>query len=150
MKLLTKILMFTFLILSNQIYSQNITTQNLKDAVRGVVYHGNEQYLITDNGYIKVESKSKSVNDEWTEYYRKAYGDSTIQNPNTIIEQPNLNIPIQFFLPIGGRGWFDREVNFSDEAFLYDFIEMDKNGKFTYRPGTIGIIGRMQKTQKRK
>ena len=149
MKLLTKILLFVFFILSSQIYSQNITTQNLNDVVRGVVYQGNEQYLITDNGYIKVESSKKSVNDEWTEYYRKAYGDSTIQNPNTILEQPSLNIPIQLFLPIGGRGWFDREVEFSDEAFLYDFIKMDENGKFTYKPGTIGIIGRMQKTPRK-
>ena len=145
-----KILGFYIILLFTSVSAQNITTQNLNDIVRGVVYQGNKQYLITDNGYIKVEGSKKSVNDEWTEYYRKAYGDSTIQNPNTIVEQPNLNIPIQFFLPIGGRGWFDREVEFSDEAFLYDFIQMDENGKFTYKPGTIGIIERMQKTQKRK
>ncbi len=145
-----KILGLCIILLFTSVSAQNITPQNLKDVVRGVVYKGNEQYLITDNGYIKVPSSAKSVNDKWTEYYRKAYGDSTIQNPNTIIEQSNLNIPIQFFLPIGGRGWFDREVHFSDEAFLYDFIEMDNNGKFIYKPGTIGIIGRMQKTQKRK
>ncbi len=144
--------MFALLIfyIFTSVSAQNITTQNLNEVVRGVVYQGNEQYLITDNGYIKVESNKKSVNDKWTEYYRKAYGDSTIQNPNTIIEQPSLNIPIHFFMPIGGRGWFDREVDFTDEAFLYDFIEMDENGKFTYKPGSIGIIGRMQKTPKRR
>ena len=144
------IILYIFLSVSNILYSQNITSKNLNDTVRGVVYQGNEQYLITDNGYIKVTSNKKSINDQWTEYYRKTYGDSTIQNPNTIVEQPDLGIPIQFFMPIGGGRWFDREVKFEEEAFLYDFVEMDKNGKFTYKPGKIGIIGQMQKGSKKK
>jgi len=139
-----------FIVFYSSVVAQNITSQNLNEAVRGIVYQGNEQYLITDNGYIKVQNSKKSINDQWTEYYRKAYGDSTIQNPNTIIEQPSLNIPIQFFMPIGGRGWFDREAKFSDEAFLYDFVEHDDNGNYTFRPGVIGIIGGMQKNKKGK
>ncbi|MDA3862219.1 MAG: hypothetical protein PF445_13450 [Melioribacteraceae bacterium] len=145
-----KILILYITLFCTNLVAQNITTQNLKDVVRGVVYQGNEQYLVTENGYIKVENSKKSVNDEWTEYYSKAHGDSTIQNPNTIIEQPSLNIPIQFFLPSGGNESFDKEVKFSEEAFLYDFIIIDENGKFTYKPGAIGIIGNMKKSHKRK
>jgi len=95
MKLLLKI--FFIVLLSGVLTAQSINKSNLNDAVHGIVIHGNQQYLVTDNGYIKVGNKKKSENDKWAEYYRKAYGDPTIQNPNTIIEQPDLNIPIQFF-----------------------------------------------------
>jgi hypothetical protein len=132
------------------VFAQNLTNQNLIDAVHGIVYQGNEQYLITDSGYIKVQNNKKSVNDQWAEYYRKAYGDSTIQNHNTIIEQPSLNIPIQYFLPIGSNRWYDKEIKFDEDAFLYDFIDRDNNGNFNYKPGVIGIIGNMQNSRKGK
>ena len=139
------IFLFTFVTL---IFPQNITYQDLNSRVRGIVYQGNQQYLITDKGYIKVYSEQKSVNDQWAEYYRKAFGDSTIQNPNTIIEQPT--IPIRFFMPIGTGQWYDREVEFENEAYLYDFIEAGENGNFIFRPGIIGIIGKMQKVPRKR
>ena len=152
MKLLSIILLLTFLILSDSLFSQNITYQDVNTVVQGIVYNGNDQYLVTDKGYIKIENKSrrKSENDQWTEYYRKAHGDSTIKNPNTIIEQPGLNIPIQFFLPIGGRGWIDEEYNFEENAYLYDFVQADEYGNYTFRPGILGIIGGMNRIPKGK
>lgn len=146
MKNLYLIIVFGF----TSAFAQNLTNQSLIDAVHGVVYHGNEQYLITDKGYLKVPNNKKSINDQWTEYYRKTYGDSTIQNPNTIIEQSSLNIPIQYFLTIGNDRWYDKEIEFEEEAFLYDFIEGDDNGNLTYKPGVIGIIRNMQKPRKGK
>jgi hypothetical protein len=140
MKSFTTLGFVVLLFLSSTLVAQNVNSQNMNDVVHGIVYHGNQQYLVTDNGYIKVENKQKSVNDQWTEYYRKAYGDSTIQNPNTIIEQPRLNIPIQFFFPVG-RNWIDKEYEFNEDAYLYDFLEHDGNGSYTFRPGIIGIIG---------
>ena len=136
--------LMTFLFLSATIEAQNINSQNMNDAVHGIVYHGNQQYLVTDRGYIKVETKKKSVNDQWTEYYRKAYGDSTIQNPNTIIEQPGLNIPIRFFLPVTSD-WAEKEYDFEDDVYLYDFLEADESGSYIFRPGVLGIIGSIHK-----
>lgn len=152
MKKIFEIALVLSFITCSILLSQNITKKDVNQEVHGIVYHGNEQYLVTNNGYIKVgnSNKGKSENDKWTEYYRKAYGDSTIQNPNTIIEQPSLNIPIQFFLPIGGRGWFDREEQFSEDAFLYDFVERSEDGNYVIRPGIIGIIGGMQKGPRNK
>ncbi len=135
-----KIFLLMFFYCAVTLMAQNINSKNMNDVVHGIVYHGNQQYLVTDNGYIKVENNRKSVNDQWTDYYRKAYGDSTIQNPNTIIEQPRLNIPIQFFFPIGGN-WIEKEYDFKENAYLYDFLEHDENGNYTFRPGVIGIIG---------
>ncbi|MCF6269447.1 MAG: hypothetical protein L3J41_07045 [Melioribacteraceae bacterium] len=152
MKLLTKILLVTFIFLSNITYSQNITYQDVNTVVQGIVYDGNQQYLVTDKGYIKIENKNKrkSENDQWTEYYRKAHGDSSIKNPNTIIEQPSLNIPIQFFYPLGGRGWIDKEYGFEEDAYLYDFVQADEYGNYAFRPGILGIIGGMQKKPRGK
>ena len=139
-----------FVLTSSVLFSQNITRHELKEKVHGIVYHGNQQYLVTDRGYIKVENQQKSVNDKWTDYYRKAYGDSTIQNPNTIIEQPRPNIGLHFFMSLNGRDWIDKEYEFGEEAYLYDFIQADDNGNFVFRPGIIGVIGRLQTIPKRK
>lgn len=148
----TKIVFVAFLSICNILVAQDVNNKDLNSKVHGIIFHGNQQYLVTNKGYIKVESKTKpkSVNDQWTEYYRKAHGDSTIQNPNTIIEQPSLNIPIQFFMPLGGSGWIDSEYEFGEDVFLYDFLQADGNGNFVFHPGVIGIIGNMQKLPKSK
>ncbi len=136
------------LLFTTVLLGQNITIKNLSDVVLGVVYQGNEQFLVTKSGYIKIKPTAKSINDKWTEYYRKAYGDSTIQNPNRIIEEQNLNLPVHFFIPLDDENWFDRKIEFEDGAFLYDFLKVDPTGKLTYKPGTIGLIGEMLKQGK--
>lgn len=137
--------MFLF---TQMVLGQNITSQNLSDTVLGVVCKGNEQYLITESGYLKISSTAKSINDKWTEYYRKAYGDSTIQNPNKIIEEDNLVFPVQLFIPLDDENWFDRKINFEDSVFLYNFLKVDTTGKFIYKPGTISLIGKILKKGK--
>ncbi len=62
MKLLFKIALFVSLFVGNIIYSQNINTNDVNEVVHGIVYHGNEQYLVTNKGYIKVGNKNTSNN----------------------------------------------------------------------------------------
>jgi len=117
--------------------------KHLSEVVHGLVIHGNEQYLVTDSGYLKVAQSQ----DQWQEYYQKVYGDSTIQNPNTIIEPHSYN-SLNFFHPIINiNEWIDERYGFEGDMFLYDFMRMDQNGNYTFRPGAIGILGGLKKNQ---
>lgn len=56
--------------------------------VEGIVYSGNEIFLMVDGGYLKTNQT-----DYYEEYYRKIYNDSTITNPNTVLSNDiDLNI----------------------------------------------------------
>ncbi len=115
------------------------TDTNLTRQVYGVVVHGNQQYLVTDKGFIPVQK----YNDPWGEYYRQIYGDSTITNPNTEIKGEDGGVP--YIMPMINVGdWVEKNYGFEGEMYLYDFMEMDSTGNYVYRPGALAILAQMK------
>jgi len=141
-----KSLMLIFMAITvSTIYAQSGTAEtdtNLTQQVYGVVVHENQQYLVTDKGFIPVQQS----NDPWEDYYRKIYGDSTITNPNTEIKGDNAGMP--YIMPMINVGdWVENNYGFEGDMYLYDFMQMDSTGNYVYRPGALAIIAQM-KTEK--
>lgn len=142
--MIKKQFLFICIVFSSFVFGQTTIEKNdkhLKEKVNGFVVSGNTYYLITDDGYIKVE-QSDDPNDQWDEYYKKVYGDS-VKNPNTII-QPQVRgyWPFRYFHPIIPlNDWIDQKWGFGGNMYLYDFIRIDMNGNYEFRPGVVGIIG---------
>ncbi len=64
---------------------------NSKNGFYGLVQNGNRYFLIDRQGILQLKKQ-----DAFQKYYRKIYSDSTIQNPNFIID-PNGNL--ENFMP---------------------------------------------------
>jgi hypothetical protein len=65
----------------------NTTAQQSTDSADtfiGMIKYGNYSFLVSHNG-IKLISKNKSINQQYTEYYKKIYGEDA-ENPNYVIE----------------------------------------------------------------
>ncbi|GBD88053.1 hypothetical protein BMS3Abin03_01987 [bacterium BMS3Abin03] len=131
------ILLFPFWLVAQS--EKEKSDEHLKEQVYGVVISGNVYYLITDKGYLKV---SEVTDDPWLDYYKKVYGDSIDYNPNTIIIPSEKEYwTFRYFNPIIPiHDWVDEKWGFGKNMFLYDFIKVDKDGNYSFRPGVMGII----------
>ncbi len=69
------------------IMSQDLTYEE-ENFVTGIVLTDKGVFLLLQDGFLELEKT-----DKFEEYYRKIYNDSTIVNPNTILENTyNINL----------------------------------------------------------
>jgi len=142
--ILLLLLVFFSISLVNAQQTKNKRAKTLNKKVYGYVTHNNQIYLVTDNGLLNIY-QNESTNKQWQDYYREIYKDSTIINPNTVIE-PNLsNSFFNFIIPIKINDWINQKYSFKNDKYLYDFISFDSSGNYYYRPGILEIIGNYKK-----
>ena len=118
------------------IFAQSDTTEYNKlknEQVLGFINDANGKIIVTDKGYFLIKSK-----DPYQEYYRRIYKDSTIVNPNKVINGNNFEVN---FIPIiynknllNGFHRFHRKFN------LGEIITISKLGKLTVTQQAIPVI----------
>lgn len=88
-----KLVLLLIIAMCSIINAQDIYYSDYSDSLAAVINYGGKSFLVYKQGAV-VESKDKgSINDFYTNYYRKIYNDSTLVNPNFIIEDNNnINI----------------------------------------------------------
>ncbi len=124
MKKIIFILLFT-----TSLFAQDIEIQN--KLVEGILYSGNETFLILDNGFIKINES-----DSYEKYYRKIYNDSTIINPNTVIRNSiDLNI-----IPFINPAYNSRKHFFKQPMNLGLFINLQNYQRNFLTPEALKII----------
>ncbi|HED07988.1 MAG TPA: hypothetical protein ENI57_07725 [Ignavibacteria bacterium] len=141
--ILILILFFTTTLLIAQ-NKKNKKSDKLDKQVFGYVINNNRIYLVTDNGFLSVYKNNKT-NKQWEDYYREIYNDSTIVNPNTIINTNLGSTSLNYIIPININNWVKQKYSFKDDVYLYDFIRIDSSGNYYYMPGVLRIIGNYKK-----
>ncbi|MFH1194486.1 MAG: hypothetical protein V1720_02160 [bacterium] len=102
---------------------------DLNDRVQALVIYGENKYLYTEKGLIYLTGK-----DPYEEYYRKIYSDSTITNPNTVINSnSNMNSLFYFMPAMNVRDWADDYININDSIYLKDIFLLN-NGAVVINP----------------
>ena len=113
------------------------STEELNNKVFGIVINSGNYYLNTENRLVKINNEK----DPYEEYYRKIYNDSTIINPNTELKPAVYNSGINYFNPaIDISQWAEKYNTFGNKLYLYDFMQMDENGNYIFKPGIVGLI----------
>lgn len=142
-----KSLIILFLIFYSTLNAQeNKSGGELNYQVLGLVQNGGSYYLNTENGLVKINNNE---NDHFEKYYQKIYNDSTIVNPNTIINPSSNNLSLSFFNPaIEISQWADKYDTFGNRLYLYDFMEIDGEGRYIFKPGILGLIQKELQNQK--
>lgn len=141
------IILLIFMFAANAVAQESGKHEILKNQVYGIVTSGNSYFLSTDSGYVLINVKNNS--DPWQEYYRKIYNDTTIQNPNTVLQFSDFDSGIKYFNPaVDLSQWSDKYETFGNKLYLYDFMELDENGNYTFKPGIIGLIQKEIKKEK--
>lgn len=127
-----------FFFLSTVIFAQEgKPASDLNCKVFGIVLNGNSYYLNTESGLVKINSEE----DPLEKYYQKIYNDSTIVNPNTELKPAAYNSAINFFNPaIDISQWAEKYDTFGNKLYLYDFMQIDENGNYVFKPGIVGLI----------
>lgn len=116
---------------------------DLDDRVNALVIYGNNKYLNTENGLIFLTGK-----DPYEEYYRMIYSDSTITNPNTVIE-PNgsANSMFYFIPPIDVKEWADNYIDITDQIYLKD-VYLLNNGAVVINPDIEKYLNKLESKKK--
>ncbi|MBU1100851.1 MAG: hypothetical protein KKA84_10660 [Bacteroidetes bacterium] len=119
-----------------------MVSNDLNETVIGVILYGNDTYLVTPRGYINVAEDD--INKQSENYYRQVYGDSTIVNPNLIINPANDSNILHFITPfIGLDSESEYLKNLPQGCKLIDFMSVNENGEFVFRRGIYGLINKM-------
>lgn len=97
-------------------------SNDLEKTVIGVITSNEGDYLILNEGLIRI-----STTDNYLEYYKAIYNDSTVVNPNTEIKEDfNLNL-IPFIIPNNKN----KRIDFSEPLSLGVFLHIkDENYYF--------------------
>ncbi len=99
-----------------------ISAQDSK--VVGLIDNGESKFLITENGLIKTDD------DAYLKYYQVIYNDSTITNPNTVVNTKQIKIiPI-----IDPKDWTNLNYEIAPNIYFYDFLDHDSTGTIFIKP----------------
>ena len=90
--------------------------------ISGVINSIDGIYLIYDHGFIQLDQ-----NDTYEEYYRKIYNDSTIVNPNTII-QGNYNLSFIPYLNFQNKQY--EEYTLDEPLKFGHLIQINPHGSY--------------------
>ena len=146
MKKITFITLFFILIITGS--AQSVSPGDLNEQVRGIFFYGNSSFLVTPRGFIQLPDQE--INKQYSEYYKKVYGDSTIVNPNTVLQTDDSEI-FQYIVPFVNVSEMGKDfINFSNDYNLNDFMSVDSSGKMVYQQGLSTIIGNIINQQKGK
>ncbi len=101
--------------------------------VYGLIQQSGNHYLQTERGLLPIQTEEDAL----TKYYQKVYGDSTIQNPNTILNsQNNFSMP-NFIVPqIDISEWSDQYTPINN-MFLHQVISVDESGNIYVIDGAL-------------
>ncbi len=114
----------------------------------GILFYGNSSFLVTAGGFLQLPDQE--INDEYRDYYRKVYGDSTIVNPNTVLANNDSEV-LQYIVPFINVSDFGKNfINLPDDYQLNDFLATDSSGRVEFRQGLYSIIGEIMKRAKRE
>ena len=143
-----KSLIILFILIAVSAFAQKTQKPSgLNCEVLGIVINGGNYFLNTDQGLVKINNED----DPFEEYYRKIYNDSTIVNPNTELKSAGYNSAINFFNPaIDISQWAEEYNTFGNKLYLYDFMEVDENGNYNFKPGIIGLVQKELSKKKNK
>ncbi|OGU36498.1 MAG: hypothetical protein A2068_05910 [Ignavibacteria bacterium GWB2_35_6b] len=143
-----KSLLILFVFISSIVAAQvTDTTSGLNYEVLGLVYQNNNYYFITEKGLIKIGNDEDALQ----KYYREIYNDSTIVNPNIEIKPQDFSSSDNYYNPaIDLSQWTEKYNTYGNKLYLYDFMEMDENGNYIFKPGVIGLFQKDSKGKKRK
>lgn len=119
---------FLSILLFSVAFSQSIDD---KVSILGLYNDGHSQYLVTEKGLLDVD-----INKAYEKYYQMIYQDTTITNPNTIINSNrNLNIPfIHFEIDKKYFRKFDRKYSLSS------YVSIDSTGKVIILPAVNKLL----------
>lgn len=132
MKRIISIFFFVSVLITAQ---GNNNNQNdiLNLQVMGLIQQSGSYYLQTSKGLLKIQDEEDALE----KYYQKAHGDTTIQNPNTILNQQNNYSFPNFIVPqIDISEWSDQYAPI-ENMYLYEFIKVDENGNIFVIDGTL-------------
>lgn len=124
----TKIIIAAFFALTS-LFAQNQKLDLAKDGnvlTQGLLIEKGIKFLVTDKGFMPVNSE-----DPWQDYYRMIYKDTTITNPNTLI---NHNSESNFvFFPAFDID-YENFYKFPENSKIKDFFSNDLKGKIYFMP----------------
>ncbi len=133
-------ILFFLIFFVNLFLAQNklkIEKNDLKTKVYGYLQEGESFYFITQKGILKIAkdvNAKTDVNLAYEQYYRRVYQDSTILNPNTIIQGTNYNL--LFFISdtsfIEGKNFnkFKKAFKLKEIIFFNDSDQLQINSSF--------------------
>lgn len=144
MNKISKILIFLTFIISG-IYSQTKVLDLIQDGdllVSGLIVYGKTQFLVTDQGYLPLNTK-----DPWQAYYRMIYQDSTIINPNTLLNN-NSKSNFLFFPAVDID--YQKYYKFPENSKLKEFFGENLKGNIYFLPEKIEEKLKPKKDEKEK
>ena len=94
---------------------------NIDQKAHGLLTTSHGIYLVIDKGFIPIKET-----DLYTEYYRKIHNDSTLINPNTVLNSEfDLNI-IPYILPNVNN----QQIGFNEPLNIGMFLKLNDSGNF--------------------
>ncbi|MGD8781473.1 MAG: hypothetical protein PVH88_21220 [Ignavibacteria bacterium] len=126
-------LLLILLVLGSALNAQSMNDDWLKLPVVGLIEQNGIYYLQTEKGLLKIQDEEDALE----KYYQKVYGDSTIQNPNTILNQQNNYSFPNFIVPqIDISEWSDQYTPIRN-MYLHQFIKVDDSGNIFIIDGAL-------------
>lgn len=122
MKTIIIILFFTI-----PFFAQELTNKFVEE----IIYSGDEIFLMVDDGFLKINQT-----DSYEEYYRKIYNDSTITNPNTILNS-NVDLNIIPFINLSSK---TKKHRFKNPLELGVFLSPNAPNGYIITPYAQGLI----------
>ena len=109
-------------------FAQQISKGDLNEQVLGYFLYGNNTYLVTPKGYIALNPSD--VNKQYEDYYRQVYKDSTIINPNFVVEPQGSENGMHFIMPfLDLSKYADSYLPGADTLRVMDVLNYNSNGQ---------------------
>lgn len=128
--------LFIFFITSTFVIAQDLNFED-DNLVTGVVSTQRGIFLVLEEGFLQLKET-----DDYEKYYRKIYNDTTIVNPNTILES-DYNFEIIPF--IAKEVEEQQSIDFQVPHKIGLFIKLNKNKKYKLTATAEEIIKKLKK-----
>ncbi len=124
-----KFIIFSFIVFCANLFSQEI--KNIDQKVFGFLESNGKTYFVLQDGYLLLKS-----NDDYIEYYREIYKDSTITNPNTEIKSEYSVNFIPYLMPSQN----DNVTNFDEPKNLGILIQLNKSNEYILTDYSVNLF----------
>ncbi|MFH0736490.1 MAG: hypothetical protein V1773_17855 [bacterium] len=117
------------------------------DTAYAIINYCGTEYLLTNTGVclLKTNKDSTTINDFYTDYYRRIYNDSTLQNPNYI--QENNDNQINIFPLVDVNSWINNNLlNINSTNLIFK----TETQYLLDKKGTANFIEQLLKIKKSK
>ncbi len=120
-----------------QISADSINCLQSKTVI-GFIDAGKEKFIVLEDEIIKIKN-----DDFYTQYYRTIYGDSTIVNPNTLLNNKQSNI--EFLSTVDLENYKKQYYTLPKGVKLKTFFNIDSTGKFFVLPQIDSLFSKYKK-----